>query len=528
MIRTRKYFGALALALLATGALIASGCGSSDDSSSEGGTIIRGTTDQPISYDPAGAYDLPSYDGIYSMYQNLLTVEPGGNKAVPEAAEKCDFTNNDNTEYECTMNDGLTFSDGSTLDAEDVQFSFERNVDIADPNGASSLLANMKSVKASSDGKTVTFELNEPDATWPLFLTTASFAIVPSDVYPADKLQPSDKVVGSGRYTLADYEPGKQTVMEKSDTYQGDAPAKNDRVIIQYFDKASALKLAVQNGDVDIAYRSLSPTDIDDLDGADGVNVVSGNGTEIRYLVFNTKLQEGDDDAQKLAIRQAVAQTIDRQAIADNVYNGTVQPLYSMIPQGVEFANEAFSDEYGEGPDTDAAAQTLEDAGVDTPVPMEIWWTPSHYGASSGDEYAEIKRQLDDSGLFDVTLKSTEWNQYSTAAFTDKYPQYQLGWFPDYPDADDYTSPFFLPDSFLNIHYDNPQMNKLIGQEKSSSDPQVRSQAFEQIQKIAAEDAPTIPIWQADQVAAVRDGVSGVEETFDPSFIFRYWLISKN
>ena len=246
-------------------------------------------------------------------------------------------------------------------------------------------------------------------------------------------------MVGSGRYTLADYEPGQQTVMEKNDDYQGDAPAENDRVIIQYFDKASPLKLAVENGDVDIAYRSLSPTDFDDLEGADGVNVVSGNGTEIRYLVFNTKLQPGDSDAQKLAIRQAAAQVIDRQSIADNVYNGTVQPLYSMVPQGVEYANEAFADEYGEGPDVDAAKQTLEDAGVDTPVPLEVWWTPSHYGASSGDEYAEIKRQLDGSGLFDVTLKSTEWNQYSTAAFTDKYPTYQLGWFPDYPDADDYT-----------------------------------------------------------------------------------------
>jgi len=256
--------------------------------------------------------------------------------------------------------------------------------------------------------------------------------------------------------------------------------------------------------------------------------VISGNGTEIRYLVFNTKLQPGDNDAQKLAIRQAVAQTIDRQSIADNVYNGTVQPLYSMIPQGVEYANQGFSDKYGESPDVNAAKQTLADAGVDTPVPLEVWWTPSHYGAASGDEYAEIKRQLDESGLFDVTLKSTEWNQYSTAAFTDKYPTYQLGWFPDYPDADDYTSPFYLPDSFLNIHYNNAEMNKLIGQEKSSADPQVRQQAFDRIGEIGAEDAPTIPIWQADQVAAVRDGVHGVEETFDPSFIFRFWLISKD
>ncbi|MEO7197766.1 MAG: ABC transporter substrate-binding protein [Solirubrobacterales bacterium] len=518
--------GLLAVALLTA---LATGCGDSSSSSSDSSaTIIRGTTDQPISYDPAGAYDLPSYDGIYAMYQNLLTVEPGGNEAVPEAAESCDFTDKTSQTFECTLKDGLTFSDDSPLTAEDVVFSFERNVDIADPNGASSLLANMTSLEASADDKTVTFDLKAPDATWPLVLTTASFAIVPSDVYPADKLQPSEDVVGSGRYTLADYQPGQQTVMEKSDAYQGDSPAKNERVIIQYFDKASPLKLAVEQGDVDIAYRSLSPTDLSDLDGSDGLSVVSGNGTEIRYLTFNLDLQPGDNDEQKKAIRQAVAQTVDRQAIADNVYDGTVQPLYSMVPQGLQYATKAFADRYGEVPDLDRATQTLEDAGVDTPVPLEIWWTPSHYGTSSGDEYAEIKRQLDESGLFDVTLKSTEWNQYSTAAFTDKYPTYQLGWFLDYPDADDYTASFYSPDSFLNIHYDNPDMNKLLAEEKGSDETSVRETAFQRIDEIGAEDAPTIPIWQADQVAAVRDGVEGVEETFDPSFIFRFWLISKS
>jgi peptide/nickel transport system substrate-binding protein len=515
------------LGVLAALSLVAAGCGGDDDGGTgEGGTIIRGTTDQPVSYDPAGAYDLPSYDGIYAVYQNLMTVPPGGNEAVPEAAEKCDFTDNSNTSFECTMRDGLEFSDGSPLTAEDVVFSYERNVEIADPNGASSLLANMKSVEAP-DERTVVFNLKEPDVTWPFLVTVASFAIVPDEVYPANKLQPSDQVIGSGRYALAEYTEGQQTVFQANESYQGDDPPVNDTVINQYFDKGSALKLAVEQGDVDIAYRSLSPTDLEDLTTAEGVEVISGNGTEIRYMVFNLKLMPGDNDAQKTAIRQAVAQVIDRQAIADNVYEGTVIPLYSMVPEGLQFHTDAFAQEYGEGPDVDAATQTLDQAGVQTPVDLEVWWTPTHYGTASGDEYAEIERQLEESGLFEVTLKSTEWNQYSTAAFTDKYPVYQLGWFPDYPDADDYTSPFYSPDSFLNIHYNNPQMNRLLAEQKATDDPEERDQAFQGIQQIGAEDAPTIPIWQADQVAAVREGVTGVEETFDPSFIFRYWLISK-
>ena len=83
MIRIRV----LGIAIVATAAvaIVAAGCGSSGSSSSSG-TIIRGTTDVPVAFDPAGAYDLPSYDVIYNLYQNLLTYPPGGDKPVPEAA----------------------------------------------------------------------------------------------------------------------------------------------------------------------------------------------------------------------------------------------------------------------------------------------------------------------------------------------------------------------------------------------------------------------------------------------------------
>jgi len=510
----------IAATLAAVLAVVAAGCGSSGGG---GGVIIRGTTDQPVSYDPAGAYDLPSYDVIYAVYQNLMTIPPGKSTPVPEAAEKCDYTNPKT--YECTLKDGLKFSDGSTLDSKDVKFSFERNVKIEDPNGGSSLLANMKSVEAP-DPKTVIFNLKAPDATWPFVLTTGSAAIVP-DSYPADKLQPSDEVIGSGRYTVDSYKPGTQTVLKKNDGYTGSDPAENDQVIVQYYKTSSDLALALKQGEVNIAYRSLSPTDINSLRGESGLQVVEGNGIEIRYIVFNEDLQPGSNDAQKLAVRQAVAYTIDRDAIASKVYEGTVQPLYSMVPQGLQYATEPFKTQYGATPDVNKAKQVLQQAGVKTPVPMELWYTPSHYGPVSADEYAEIKHELDDSGLFDVTLKSTEWNQYSTAAFTDKYPVYQLGWFPDYPDADDYTASFYSKDSFLNDHYSNPEMEKLLAQEKASTNTSEREQAFAKIQDIGAKDAPTVPVWQGKQIAVAQDDIHGIEETFDPSFIFRYWLITK-
>ncbi|MEJ7875052.1 MAG: ABC transporter substrate-binding protein [Solirubrobacterales bacterium] len=523
--RTRK----LAItAIAASLSLFASACGSDDDdggSSGAEGTLIQGTIDQPVSYDPAGSYDLPSYNVIFNVYQNLLQIPPGGNQPEPEAAEECDFTDEGGKTYECTLKDGIKFSDGSDLTSEDVKASFDRNLEIADPQGASSIYINLKSIDTPDD-MTVVFNLKQPDATWPFLLTSGGAAIVPAE-YPTDKVQPSDEVIGSGRYTVAEYEPGQQTVLEANPEYTGEDPAQIGRVIVQYYDKSSTLKQAVEQGEIEVAYRSLSPTDIDDLEGADGVEVVKGPGAEIRYLNFNFDLQEGSDE-EKLAVRQAAAQVIDRQSIADNVYSGTATPLYSMVPSGLPFATESFADEYGEEPDIDGATQTLEDAGVDTPVPLEVWWTPTHYGPASGDEYAEIQRQLDESGLFAVSLKSTEWNQYSEAAFTDKYPTYQLGWFPDYPDADNYVSNFYSSESFLNLHYSNPEIDKLLAEEKASTDDAEREATFAEIQEIGAQDVPNIPYIELSQVAVAVDGVSGVEDTLDPSYIFRYWLISKD
>src|SRR5262249_51742731 len=153
-----------------------------------------------------------------------------------DAAKSCEFTNP--TTYECTLNSGLKFSDGSPLTADDVVFSFERNVGINAPEGAASNLTDMKSIEAQGDDKG-SFPLKKPNALWPQIIAMESMAIVPSDVFPKDKLQPDDKVIGSGQYTVASYEPGQQLVLEKNPNYGGAYPAKNDRAIVQYYDKSS-------------------------------------------------------------------------------------------------------------------------------------------------------------------------------------------------------------------------------------------------------------------------------------------------
>jgi peptide/nickel transport system substrate-binding protein len=520
----------LVLGSVATLAFTVAACGANDSEGDTGdGTgssgvtgepFTLGTTDTVTALDPAGSYDLGSWTLSYNIYQTLLTIPAGENVPEGDAAKSCEY--NDPQTLTCTLMPDLTFSNGHELTSSDVKFSIERNLKIADPNGASGLLANVDSIDTPDD-TTVVFNLTQPDTTLQFVLTTPAASILDEEVFPADKKLADDQVIGSGPYKLSQYKPGEQAVLEVNESYQGDNTGQAPQVFVQYFQEPSALKLAVEDNDIDIAWRSLSPTDLSDLEGNGDVTVAQGEGSEIRYWVWKVDGPVGKEEA----VRQAAAQIIDREAIAENAYDGTVEPLYSIVPPGFPGQVDAFQEEYGEA-DTAAAEKLLSDAGVSTPVALTLGYTPTHYGPNAVDEATEYQRQLNESGLFDVELKSAEWEQYQTIYKEGAYDLWQLGWFPDFLDADNYLSPFLVDGGFFENGYSNPKVNDLVAQEQGSSDPAEREEAFQELQTIAAQDVPFIPSWVGKNVAVYGPGMAGVEETLDPAFIFRFWMMSKN
>ncbi|MFL6240516.1 MAG: ABC transporter substrate-binding protein [Actinomycetes bacterium] len=508
--------------LVACGSNGSSGAGSSG-TVNKGATVVWGTTDSFKSLDPAYDYDNLGQQVIYNVYQNLLKIPPGGTTPVSDAASSCGFTGD--TAYTCTLKPNLQFSNGDPLDAAAVVSSLQRMVKINDPNGPAVLLGAMKKVEAQGDK--VVFTLNQHDNTFPYVLTTLASAIVDPKVYPAHARLADDKIVGSGPYKVESYQPSQQLVLAKNANYKGDDDLQNSRFIVKYEQSSSTLKLDVEQGNVDIAFTSLTPTDVTDLQdhgSARGVKVLQGAGAAIRYIVFLTNKGPGKDKA----VRQAVSYLIDRNSIAKNVYNDQVVPLYSMVAQGLDGATDAYKTQYGAAPNKAKAQQVLQAAGITTPVKITAWYTPSHYGPVSADEWTEIRRQLNGSGLFNITLKSQEWSQYQDSYVAGAFQMFQLGWFPDYTDADDYLSPFYPKGGFFNNHYDNPQVDALITKEKAEANKDTRKQEIEQAQAIAAQDAPTVPLWQSKQFAAVRSNVVGFEKTLDRAYAIRFWVVGKS
>lgn len=539
---TKTLHGAIALAGISALALTActgpSGGGGTSTEGSSGTSITFGTTDKVVTLDPAGSYDAGSFLVMNQIYPFLLNAKPGSADASPDIAESASFTAP--TDYTVKLKSGLKFANGHDLTSSDVKFSVDRIIKIADPNGPASLLSNLDSVETPDD-TTVVFKLKAAnDQVFAGVLASNSGPVIDEEVFPADKIMSDDDIVAAkpfaGQYTIDSYKKNELISLKVFDGYQGllGKPA-NGGANIKYYADANNLKLDVQQGNIDVAGRSLTATDVADLDGDSKVKVHKGPGGELRYIVFNfdtmpfgAKTPEADP-AKALAVRQAMANIVDRDAIATQVYKGTYLPVYSVVPDGFLGAAQPLKDLYGQDgkPDLDKAKKALADAGVSGPVNIKLQYNPDHYGSSSGDEYAMIKAQLEKSGLFTVDLQSTEWVTYSKDRTADAYPVYQLGWFPDYSDPDNYLTPFFIPGNFLKNHYENADVTALIQKQLTTVDKDERVKTLGEAQVAIAKDLSTLPLLQGAQVLVSGADVKGVDSTLDASFKTRLGVISK-
>lgn len=509
-------------------AALLSGCGTEqgDGAASSGDNVRVGMSDEVLATDPAAGYDPGSWLLFNNVFQSLLSFPKGNTEPEPEAAEKCAFEGGSKV-YRCTLREGLKFSNGNPLTSKDVKFSFDRALKIDDPAGPAPLLSSIDSIETPDD-LTVVFRLKTPDATFPSKIASGAGSIVDHREYSADALRTDGKAVGSGPYKL-DSISDTEAVFSVNADYRGGAKAQNSGVTLKlYGGDRTALSKALADNDIDVAYRGLSAEDIAALETSattadEGVEVVQGTSAEVQHLVFNVK----DPVVGKLGVRQAIAHLVDREALVQNVHKSTATPLYSIVPAGIAGHNTAFFDTYG-SPDVAKAKKALRKAGITAKVKLTLWSTPSRYGPSTDQEIKAIAEQLNSSGLFDADVKSVEFGQYEKDIADGKYGVYVKGWVPDYPDADNFTAPFFGPGNVLGNNYDNRTItHTLIPKTSAAADRSATTEDFGKLQDLVAEELPLLPLWQGKQYAVARDGINGLEWTLDASTVFRFWEIKK-
>ncbi len=497
------------------------------DEAAEGGDLIVGTTDAPTGLDPATVYDTNSSQALFNIGETLVGFPAGETEVAPFLAADLPEISDDGLTYTFELRDDVVFSNGTEMTSEDVKFSLERSINMEHPQGAGFLLAGIEDIETPDD-HTVEITLNEPNITFLSRLAYTVGTILPADGhYPAPDgpvsetgEDPDDfrqeEFVGTGRYLVEDFREGESMTLVANPDYHGDAPA-NDRVLVQFFDSSSQLRLALEGGEIDIAFRDLAPDEQADLAATDGIQVVEGEGASIRYVVLNPNVEPFDDPD----VRRAFAAAMDRERLIDNVFQGFGTPLYSMIATGFSQYEPMF-EQYEDAEPSDF---------LDEPVSITLAHeTGDHYGPTEPSMAEELSRMLEESGMFEVQTDTSEWAQFTEESFPvseDTHGAFLLGWYPSYFDADYYIEPFFASGGFLGMPATD-EMDELIVAQQQVDDPdsEERADIFADIQEIAVDEALIVPLIEETPVVFADEGVSGLDETMDVMQIFRYWLLS--
>jgi peptide/nickel transport system substrate-binding protein len=511
---------------------------------------VIGTTESlQNSFDPAQAYDFFGSQVIFNTAETLVTYAPDETEPSPKLAAALPDVSPDGLTYSFVLRAGVKFADGTPFNAAAVKFSLERakNFGAKDAEAAGFLLSGIRSIETPSETRVV-IHLSQPNVTFLSRLAYSVASIVSPTAYKDNVLAgteegeavaaryKTDTIVGTGPYRITAYRERESIDLEANPDYWG-PKAKTGRIRMRLFDKSSALKLALQNNEVDIAFRSLQPDENDFFRNRPGFQLVEGKGSGIRYLVINVTAKPWDD----VNMRRALAAAVNRKVIVEEVFKGSATELASMVPDTFEISEPKWEQLYGADapPPTTArkggpapSGRTLVDkylsmAGKSSgTVPVDLWYSPTHYGDTEQAVAEVVARSLEETKRFTVRVRNVEWAEYGQKRRAGEMPVFFMGWFPDYLDPDDYLEPFSDPNIFDPAKWDDPKMLELIRTEQKTQDEALRADALRQAQEYMADQVPYIPLFQQPQFAAASDKVKGI--VLDPIQIFRFWLLEKS
>ncbi len=472
-------------------------------------TLVYGTTEKITDIDNASTWDFHTWEYFQNISGGLLTYKNGSSDLIPALAEKY-TVNKAGDEYTFTLRKGLKFSNGNPLDAAAVKWTIDRVVALkGDPV---SLVTDYVDTVTVKNPLTVVFKLKAPTGYFAALIATPPYFPQDPKTFSADKISHDPNDLGapfpaSGPYKLTSYKRDQEAVFEINPNYYG-TKAKVERIIIRYYADATTLRLALDKGEVDLAFKTLNPADIAAESKNDKVKTFKLDGVFIRYVAFETSESVFKDKT----LRQAFAYLINRPDINQKVYLGQNKPLYSMIPEGLAYRSPTFK-ALGDGNLAKAEA-LLTKAGYskDKPFAFDLWYTTSHYGDAEVNQAEVLKAQLEKSPLVKVTLKTAEWATYKQQWDKKQMPVFLLGWYPDYIDPDDFSAVFTSTEASKGngVYFSSKVWDDLYVTERTSADTKVRKAAFQKIQNLWTDDVPTIPLWQGSLYVFTKPNVDNV------------------
>lgn len=441
---------------------------------------------EPPNLDPTGGAAEAIDSVVYANIFQGLTRFTSDGSVIPSLAESWEISG-DGLTYTFKLNAGVTFHDGSAMDAEDVKFSLDRARAADSTNAQKALFAQIADV-AVVDPQTVAVTLSEPNGSLLFNLAWGDAVIVASETAATNATNP----VGTGPYKFVEWVQGDRIALARSDTYWGPAPAL-ETATFRFISDPSAALAAVMAEDVDVFTGFPAPENLAQIAADSRFQVITGSTEGETILAMNNKLPPFDN----IKVRQAVTHAIDRQAIIDGAMFGYGTPI------GTHFAphNPAYLDlTAGSGYDPEKAKALLAEAGFADGFTTTLKLPPPSYARRGGEI---IAAQLAEVGIT-AEISNLEWAQWLEQAFKGKDFGLTIVSHTEPMDINIYANPDYY------FQYNNQAFRDVMTKLTGTTDPAARTALLQEAQTMIANDYVNGYLFQLAALTVAKAGVQGL------------------
>jgi peptide/nickel transport system substrate-binding protein len=459
------------------------------------GTLTFARTADIFTFDPYNTQDDRSIFTELQVYERLVRLSADGKGVDPELATAWTLAP-DSLSATFTLRDGVKFSDGSPLTADDVVFSLTRAID---QQGSWGFLFSPVTAVTKVDEKTVKLVMSEAFA--PLLPALSTFA---ASIYSKSNFEKygdraGEHPLGTGAFMLDTWEKGSQLTLVRNPNYWRVGQPCLDKVVFTVVGDDNARVLQLQSGAADII-DFVPPNQVESIKAA-GFDVEQVNGTAVDWITLNNQVKPLTDPK----VRCAMGWALDRDAIAQNVYFGLAVPAKSMLPSS-SFYYDPNTNPVGY--DLARARQLLSASSAPNGFEVEAL-------VASGDSANLASTQIWAASLkqlgITLNVKQVEATTGQDLYNTEKYQTWISAWTNDTPDPDEMMGVAldYHNQNALHTGYHNDQAVSLVNRGRAELDPAKRQQIYSQLQSIINQDCPQLYTVEVPRLYASSVNVRG-------------------
>lgn len=521
----------LVLAIIFTGCSSPSNEGkdpAGNNQTAGGKKILRSNnSSEPGSLDPALAQGTHESWILENVFEGLMTFDENG-ELVPGMAESYEISE-DGLTYTFKIRDGVTWSNGDPVTAEDFEYTWKRALDPELAADYAHILYYIKGAQAYNSGegsrddvavkaldeKTLEVTLEAPTAYFLELTAFYTYFPVNKNVVESnpDWAKDPETHVSNGPFKLVRWDHNAKIVLEKNESYYNADKIKLDGIELDIIEDQNTAWQKYEGGEYHILV-DVPTSVVAQLKAQNDPQLNIGNQIGTYYYNVNPDVKPFNN----AKVRQALSMAIDRETITENITQGGQIPAEGVVPYGLKDENgNEFRDGVGSlvEYDPDKAKQLFEEGLAEEGMTLEEFnsgqFVILYNTSESHKKIAQAVQEMWRTALgIEIGLENVE---FQVKLDREKAGDYQIsrgGWIGDYMDPMTILDLWWSESAFNDVKYNNEEYDKLIAESKATDDQNIRMENLRNAEKMIMEDMAVIPIYFYTQPYVVKENVSGI------------------